>query len=109
MHLLGKGLGGGVQALHFLLGVLFLAHGIFVVSRDLDGTGAQLFQLLYPDRHFQRALLIMEYEKLSGFLRLDTQGLHLQLQLFNLVVDAHQILVGAGQFALGLLLAVAEA
>ncbi len=37
------------------------------------------------------------------------QGLHLELQLGDLVVDAHQVLVGALQLALGLLLPVAEA
>ena len=37
------------------------------------------------------------------------RGLHLELQLVNLIVDAHQILLGALQLALGLLLPVAVA
>ena len=108
-HLLGEGLGGGVERLHLLSGLLLLPHRVIVVREELDGAGAQLLQLLQPHRDLQPPQLVAQDEELLGLFRLQPQRLHLQLQLVYLVVDAHQVLLGALQLALGLLLAVAEA
>ncbi len=108
-HLLGKALGGGIQALHLPLRFFLLTNRIFIVCLYLNGSGTQLFQLLHPHGNLQHTQLVTEDQKFLGLLRLHTQGFHLQFQLVDLVVDAHQILIGTGELTLGLLLAVAEA
>ncbi len=107
-HLLGKGLGSSVQALHLLLRVFLLTNGILVVGQHLDGGCANLFQLLHPHGNFQRTQLIAQDQEFLCLFRLYTQGLHLQLQFVDLIVDTNQIFIGAGQLALSLLLAMAE-
>ena len=102
-------LGGGVEALQRLLGLPLLADGIVIVAQELAGAGAQSVELIQPDRDLQPPQLVPEDQILPGLLRLGPQGLHLELQLVDLVVDAHQVLLGALQFPLGLLLAVAVA
>ena len=105
----GVPLGGGVEFLHRLLGLRLLAGGVLVVRRGLDGPGPDLLQLLQPQGDLQPPQLVPQQQEAPGLLTLLAQGLHLQLQLVDLVGDAHQVLLGALQLALGLLLPVAEA
>ena len=92
-----------------MLRLLLLAGGVFKVRCDLDGIGADLIQLLHPEGDFQAPELVPEDQVLFCFLRLSAQGLHLELQFVDLVVDAHQILFGALQLPLSVLLAVTVA
>ena len=122
VHLLPGLLLGGVVLLHpqgeavvllvegVQLGLGFVlpvpGGGVFRLEAVLGG--AQLLQTLHPQGNFQRALLVPEEEEPPGGLRLLPQGVDLELQLADLVVDAHQIFLGALEAALRLLLAVAE-
>ena len=108
-HLGGIALGGGIEGLHLGPGLRLLADGVFKIAQYLDGAGADFLQLLQPYGDLQSPQLVPEDEKFPCLLRLDPQRLHLELQLVNLIVDAHQILLRALQLALGLLLPVAEA
>ena len=107
-HLLAVALHGGVQRIHVPADLITLADSVVQIGLELDAVGAQLLQLLQPDGDLQPLQLVTVHQELFGLLRLDTQRLHLQLQLVDLIVDTDQILVGTGQLALGLLLAVAE-
>ena len=108
-HLGGELLHPGVERLHRLAGVLLLPDGPLTVGGEAHGGRAQLIQLLQPEGDLQRAHLVPEDEEFLRLLGLLAQRLHLQLQLVDLVPDAHQVLLGALQSALGLLLPVAEA
>ena len=77
------------------------------VGLQLQLGRADILQLLQPHGDLQHPQLIPQHQKFLGGLRLLAQRLHLQFQLGDLVVDAHQILLRALQLALGLLLAVA--
>ena len=107
-HLLTNGLGGGVEPLHLRLDLPLLANGVFIVGLDLDASGADPVQLLHPKGDLQAPQLIPKDQKFLGLLRRDPQGLHLELQLIDLVVDPRQVLLGPLQLPLGLLLPVAK-
>ncbi len=62
-----------------------------------------------PHGDLQPPQLVPQGQILLGLVPLDPQGLQLKLQLVHLVVHPQQVLVGALQLALGLLLPVAEA
>ena len=78
------------------------------VRLQLPGARLQGVQVLQPDGDLQKAQLIPEHQILPGLLRLLPQGLHLKLQLGDLVIDADQILLRPLQLPLRLLLPVAE-
>ena len=90
LGLLLAGLGGGVLRLEAVFG-------------DFN-----LFQPLHPQGDFQCALLVPQQEEPPGSFRLLPQRIHLELQLADLIIDAHQVLLGPLELPLGLLLAVAE-
>ena len=60
-----------------------------------------------PDRHFQSLQLVPQGQIFLRLFGLFAQRLDLKLQLRNFVADAQQIVLGVGEPALGLLLAVA--
>ena len=78
------------------------------VRLGLSGLDLQIVQILQPHGDLQKAQLIPEDQILFRLLRLVPQGLHLELQLRDLVVDPHQVLLGALQLPLGVLFPVAE-
>ena len=86
-----------------------MPEGLLTGGVGLDGGGAHPLQLLQPEGDLQPAHLIPQEQKAPGFFRLLAEGPHLELQLVDLVPDAHQVLLGPLQAALGLLLPVAEA
>ena len=108
-HFLRVALGGGVGLLLGGPGFGLLAGGLLVVGLHLDGVGPDPLQTVQPDGDLQSPQLVPEDQILFGLLALLPQGLHLELQLGDLVVDPHQILVGALQLPLGLLLPVSVA
>ena len=108
-HLPGQGLGLGIEPLLLPLLLLLLPEGLLTGGVGLDGGGAHPLQLLQPEGDLQPAHLIPQEQKAPGFFRLLAEGPHLELQLIDLVPDAHQVLLGPLQAALGLLLPVAEA
>ncbi len=108
-HLVGQGVPPDVQALHRRLGPVPLADRRLAVRLDLHAVGPDALQRLQPDGDLQPLQLVPQDVILLRLFRLHPQRLHLKLQLADLVVDPHQVLVGALQLALRLLLAVAEA
>ena len=108
-HLLGKLFLGCVQRVPIRLGLGQLSGGQLVVGGHLDPLCPELFQLLQPDRHLQSLQFLPEHQEFLRLFRLDAQGLHLEFQLVNFVVDAHKVFICAFQLALRLLLPVAEA
>ncbi len=94
---------GGVVFLHPQgEAVVFLIEGVQTgLGFVLTGAGGGVFRLkavlggpdllksLHPEGDFQCALLVPEEEEPPGGLRLLPQGIDLQLQLADLVVDAH--------------------
>ena len=107
-HLLAQGLGLGVGVIQGPLGVFLILPGGLHVFFQLDFGGFQRLQVFQPHADFQHPQLVPQHQIPLGHLRLLPQRLHLQLQLGDFVVDAHQILLGALQLAFRLLLAVAE-
>ena len=78
-----------------------------VILRGLLCSGVQTDEGLQPDRNLlalELGLIFQIFFRLFGLL---PQGLHLKLQLGDLILNAGQILLRAFQTALGLLLAVA--
>ena len=71
--------------------------------------GPQPLQGIQPHGDLQPLQLVPQHQELSGPLTLLPQGLHLELQLGDLVVDPDQVLVRMGQLPLCLLLPVAVA
>ena len=108
-HLGGVALGGGIEGLQLGLGLLLLAEGLLIVGAELDPGGAEAVQLVHPQGDLQPPELVPEDQVLFGLLSLGPEGLHLELQLVDFVIDAHQVLLGALQLPLGLLLPVAVA
>ena len=108
-HLGGVALGGGVEPLHQGLGLLLLADSVFIVGEELPAPRPDLVQLVHPQGDLQPPELVPEDQELFGLLRLGPEGLHLELQLVDLVVDPDQVLLGALQLPLRLLLPVAVA
>ena len=95
---------GGVQR---DLGLAALLSGQLRVRLQLHLGSADILQLLQPHGDLQHPQLVPQHQVFFRRFRLLPQRLHLQLQLGDLVVDAHQILLCALQLPLGLLLAVA--
>ena len=107
-HLLGTGIRLGIDGIQRILSALLIFLRRLEIALQLEGRGFQRLQLLQPHGNLQHAQLIAEDEVFLCRLRLLAQRLYLQLQLGDLIVDTHQILFGARQLALRLLLAVAE-
>ena len=107
-HLLAQGLGLGVGVVQGPLGIFLVLPGGLHVLFQLDFGGFQRLQVFQPHADFQHPQFVPQHQVPLGHLRLLPQRLHLQLQLGDLVVDAHQVFLGALQLALRLLLAVAE-
>ena len=108
-HLLGQRPALGVQPLHRLPGLVPLADGPLQIRLQFHPGGPQPLQLVQPHGDFQALQLVPEDIVFLCLFRLGPQRLHLELQLADLVVDAHQVFLGALQLALRLLLTVAEA
>ena len=106
-HFGGVRLGGGIEALYQTLGLFLLPDGAFIVGEELSAPRPDLVQLIHPQGDLQPAELIPEEQEAFGLLGLGPEGLHLELQLIDLVVDPDQVLLGALQLALRLLLPVA--
>ena len=109
LHFAGAGLLGGVELVPLALCAGKVGLGGLKVGVELGAARAQPLELIEPQRHLQRPEFVAQKQEFLCFLRLDAQGLHLELQLVDLVVDAHQVFLRALQLALCLLLAVAEA
>ena len=107
-HFLAQCLSGGVGGLQSGLGSELLLLGTLHIGLQLELCGLEILQLLQPHGNFQYTQLIAENKILLGNLCLLAQRLYLQLQLGDLIVDAHQVLLCALQLTLGLLLAMAE-
>ena len=107
-HLLRIILGSGIQLVSFTLCVLTLTNSGFQIGFQLDAVRTQFFKLLQPNRYLKAFQLIAINQKLLGLLCLLAQGLYLQFQLTDLVIDTNQIFVRSGKFPLGLFLAMAE-
>ena len=105
-HLLGKTLSLGVGLIQRRLGLVTGLLGLSRIALQLQLGGPQVLQLLQPHGDLQHPQLIPQHQILLRRLRLRPQRLHLQFQLGDLVVDTHQVFLGALQLALGLLLAV---
>ena len=89
------------------LGPIPLPLGGTEVRLQLPGGSLETFQVREPDGDLQQPQFIPEDEVALGSLRLLPQGLHLELQLRDLVVDAQEVFLRPLQLALGLLLPVA--
>ena len=98
----------GIEGIQSGAGLVPLGFCGVEVRLQLPGARLQGVQILQPDGDLQKAQLIPEHQILPGLLRLLPQGLHLELQLGDLVVDADQILLRPLQLPLRLLLPVAE-
>ena len=85
----------------FLRGLIIAVHGL--------GLRVQPVERLHPDGNLRAFELVAQTEVLLRRLGLLAQGLDLQLQLIDLVVDAQEVFLRAGELALRLLLAVAVA
>ena len=97
----------GIYPVQLVLGLFLVGLGRLKIRLQLQPVRLQLLQVLQPDADLQGPQLIPEHQVFLGRLRLLAQGLHLQLQLCDLIVDAHQVLLCALELPLGLLLAVA--
>ena len=97
-----------VQTVQFLAQGLSLGCGGIQRRFQLDSIGSELLQLLQPHRDLQAPQLIPHDQVLLGLFRLLSQGLHLQLQFIDLIIDPHQVLLGALQLALRHFLSVTE-
>jgi len=108
LHLLPVALALGVQGVQAGAGLVPRGLGGVEIRLQLAGARFQLVQILEPHGDFQHPHLIPQDKILLRLLRLVPQRFHLQFELRDLVVDAHQVLLRALQLVLGLLLAVAE-
>ena len=108
-HLHGQLLRPAKAGLNRPLRRLLLAHRLFIVGLQLDGANPDALQGIQPHGDLQAPQLIPENQIFLCCLALSPQGFHLQFQLGDLVVDPHQIFIGALQLPLCLFLAVAEA
>ena len=107
LHLTGDALIGLIQFVQPGLGRLLPGLGRGEIRLELEGPGLDLIQFFQPHGDFQHAQLVPQDQVPLRLLRLIPQRFYLQLQLRDLVVDAHQVLLCALHFPLGLLLAVA--
>ena len=78
-----------------------------IVLLRLLGSGGQLLQGVQPHSYLHAPQLVLQFQVLLRLFGLHPQRLQLQLQFGDLIADAHQVILGTLQFALGLLLAVA--
>ena len=109
LHLPGAGLCVGIGGLLGGLGPVPLGRGALQVGLQLDDPRPDVLQAVQPHGDLQPPQLVPQGQILLGLVPLDPEGLQLKLQLVHLVVHPQQVLVGALQLALGLLLPVAEA
>ena len=107
IQLQGQPVGPVIEGVELGVALLQLPGRGRVVGFGLLGRRRQPFEILEPDRNLQSFELGPKGQIFFRLLGLGPQGLHLQLQLRDLVVDAEQIVLGGRQTALGLLLAVA--
>ena len=108
-HPLADAAGGSVQGFQLGAGLFQAQSRLLVLLLHAFGLGMELFQGGHPDGNLLNAQLVPQHQVAPGRLRLLAQGLHLQLQLLNLVVDAEKILLCLFQLPLRLLLPVTEA
>ena len=85
----------------FLRGLIVVVHGL--------GLRVQPVERLHPDGDLGALELVTQVQIFFCRLGLLAQGLDLQLQLIDLIVDAQEVFLRAGKLALRLLLAVAVA
>ena len=107
-HLLAVLLALGVEGVQGGAGLVPLLLGGPEVRLQLPGVRLQLVQVLQPDGDLQQPQLVPQHQVPLCLLRLLPQGVHLELQLGDLVVDADQVLLRPLQLPLRLLLPVAE-
>ena len=100
-HLLGAALGRGIAGKVLLRGSIVALDGLVLLREPVER--------LHPDGDLEILELRAEIEILARGLALAAEGLDLQLQLIDLVVDAQEVFLRALELALALLLAVAEA
>ena len=108
MHEPGAVLRLGIHLVQLRLGLLLVGPGGLEVRLQFQTVALELLQIFQPHADFQRAQLVVKHQVFFRRFRLLAQRLHLQLQLRDLIVDTHQVLLRALELALGLLLAVAE-
>ena len=108
-HLLAEALSLGVEGVQGGAGLVPFLLGGAEVHFQLPGAELQRVQVFQPHGNFQHPQLVPEDEVLLRLFRLVPQGLHLELQLRNFVVDADQVFLCPLQLPLRLLLPVAEA
>ena len=108
-HLSRERLRRAKALLHRPLGGLLLTDRLFIVGLQLDAPRPEPLQRIQPHRDLQPLQLVPEDQKPLGPFALLPEGLHLELQLVDLVVDPQQVLVCALQLPFRLLLPVAEA
>ena len=98
----------GIEGVQCGTGFVTLSFRIVEVHLQLPGVHLQRVQIFQPHGDFQQTQLITKHQITLGLFGLFPQRLHLHLQLGNFIVDADQIVLGALQLALRLLLTVAE-
>ena len=96
------------EGIHLRPGLVPLPLRVPQVDLQLPGIRFQRFQILQPQGNLQHTHLVPEDQILLRRLRLGPQRLHLEFQFRDLVVDAHQVFLGALQLPLRLLFPVAE-
>ena len=95
-----------VEGVEFGVLLLQLLRSGSIVGLGLLGRRGQSFQVLEPQGDLQPLELLPQGQILPGLFRLDSQRLHLQLQLRDFVVDAQEVFLGGGQPPLRLFLPV---
>ena len=108
-HPLADAAGGGVQGFQLGSGLFQAQSRLLILLLHALGLGMELFQRCHPDGNLLGAQLVPQDQVALGGLRLLAQGLHLQLQLLDLVVDAEEVFLRLFQLPLRLLLPVTEA
>ena len=107
-HRVGAALTFGIHRVQRRLRPFLILQRGGVIALQLQRGGFQILQVLQPNGDLQHTQLVAQHQIFLRRCRLLAQRLHLQLQLRDLIVDAHQIFLGALELALGFLLAVAE-
>ena len=109
MHALGDAAGRGVQRLEACARVFQILRDLLVFEIDTLGLSVQLFKRRHPDGDLAPLQLVAQHEIALCDLRLLLERADLHLQLFDLVVDAQEVVLRALELALRLFLAVAVA
>ena len=107
-HFLAKALPLGIEGIQGGPGLVPLLLGGVEVHFQLPGADFQRVQVFQPHGDFQHPQLVPQDEIFFRLFRLVPQGLHLKLQLGDLVVDADQVFLRPLQLPLRLLLPVAK-